>query len=286
VRLLVSVASAAEAVEAIEGGADIVDAKDPAAGALGAVSPHVLAEIGAAVHGRRLLTAALGDATSEAAIERDARAFASRGATLVKVGFAGTSSGVRVAALLAAAVRGARAGCRHAGAQLQAAPCDAHGSSDGHVLSDVVGVVQMSCGVIAVANADADFAASIDRHALVDAAAASGAAGVLLDTANKRGPGLRDLVSAEALADWIAAAHDARLIVAVAGKLAIDDFAFARDAGADVVGVRGAACEGGRTGRVTAERVRVLRNSISTVGRARGDAPASPSACLSCMQRL
>jgi uncharacterized protein (UPF0264 family) len=39
----------------------------------------------------------------------------------------------------------------------------------------------------------------------------------------------------------------------------MDDFAFVRDAGADIVGVRGAACEGGRSGRVTAERVHLLR---------------------------
>ena len=45
-----------------------------------------------------------------------------------------------------------------------------------------------------------------------------------------------------------------KLLVSV--RLQPDDLEFARDAGADIAGVRGAACEGGRTGRVTAELVR------------------------------
>ena len=39
--------------------------------------------------------------------------------------------------------------------------------------------------------------------------------------------------------------------MALAGKLMTDDLAFVRDAGADIAGVRGAACEGGRIGRVS-----------------------------------
>ena len=44
----------------------------------------------------------------------------------------------------------------------------------------------------------------------------------------------------------------------MAGKLTADDLGFVRNAGADIAGVRGAACEGGRTGRVTVEKVRLL----------------------------
>jgi (5-formylfuran-3-yl)methyl phosphate synthase len=235
-RLLVSVASAAEAAEAIDGGADVIDAKDPLNGALGAVSTHEFSEIAGTVDARRLLTAALGDATSETAIEQLACAFTSLGAKLVKVGFAGTRSVDQATALLTAAVRGARTG------------------SGGHA------------GVVAVAYADADYAASLDRQALLGVAAASGAAGVLIDTADKRGAGLRHLMTFDGLAAWVATAHDAALLVAVAGKLAGEDFSFARDAGADIVGVRGAACEGRRTGHVNKERVRVLRELLSSDG--------------------
>src|ERR1700693_1567851 len=96
-QLLVSVASAAEASAALAGGADVIDAKDPHAGALGAVSMKVLREIHAAVAGARLVTAALGDAADEAAIERAGCAFATAGAALVKIGFAGIVSARRVA---------------------------------------------------------------------------------------------------------------------------------------------------------------------------------------------
>ena len=227
-RLLVSVSNVAEASAALAGGADVIDAKDPLAGALGAVSAEALREIHAVVAGSRPLTAALGDAAGEAAIERAAREFAAAGAALVKIGFAGIRSPGRVAMLTAAAVRGATA----SGA---------------------------SAGVVAVAYADADGAASLAPAELIEVAARAGAAGVLLDTADKRGPGLRELVETRALAAWVSEAHDTGLLVALAGRLTADDLTFVRDTGADVAGVRGAACVGGRTGHVTEEKVRLLR---------------------------
>src|SRR5256885_10648472 len=109
-RLLVSVASATEALAARAGGADIIDAKDPLAGALGAVPLSVLAEIHAAVGGTHPVTAAIGDATDEALTYATAWAFAAAGAALVKVGFAGIAGAARIATLAAAAQRGVRAG--------------------------------------------------------------------------------------------------------------------------------------------------------------------------------
>src|SRR6185295_5555749 len=102
-RLLVSVASAAEASAALLGGDDIIDAKDPLSGALGPVSLDVLREIHVACAGVRPVTAALGDASDEEEIERSAHAFSTAGAALVKVGFAGIASAGRVESLIAAA---------------------------------------------------------------------------------------------------------------------------------------------------------------------------------------
>ena len=92
-QLLVSVRDEIEAEAAVAGGADIIDAKEPLAGALGAVSCEVLRAIVAAVRGARPVTAALGDAADDHTVERDARAFVAAGATLVKIGFAGVMSG-------------------------------------------------------------------------------------------------------------------------------------------------------------------------------------------------
>ena len=106
-RLLVSVKNAEEAMAALAGGADLIDAKDPAAGALGAVSLDVLRDIHSTVAGLRPVSAALGDAIDEAANRAHARAYALAGASLVKIGFAGVSSRMRVGDLITAAMRGA-----------------------------------------------------------------------------------------------------------------------------------------------------------------------------------
>src|SRR5437660_622021 len=55
------------------------------------------------------------------------------------------------------------------------------------------------------------------------------------------------------------AAHAAGLFAALAGGLSDADFPTVRVLGADLVGVRGAACVGGRTGRIAADRVAALR---------------------------
>ena len=231
-RLLVSVAHAADAAAALEGGADLIDAKDPAGGALAPLTPDMFGAIVAAVAGARPVTAALGNAMDEDTVERAAREFGQAGARFVKIGFAGIASGDRVGVLAKAAVRGARAG------------------SSGQ------------CGVVAVAFADADRAVGLAPFALVAEAARAGAEGLLLDTADKSGPGLRDLMEAAALAAFVSSVREAGLFVALAGRLTAGDLPFIRDAGADIAGVRGAACDGGRGGQVSAERVRQLQQSF------------------------
>ena len=227
-RLLVSVATPDEAAAALAGGADVIDAKDPTF-ALGAVPLQVLQQIHVTCAGMRPVTAALGDANDEAAVDRAARLMTAAGASLVKIGFAGITDCARVSVLLTSAVRATRA---------------------------------QGGGIVAVAYADADRAASLAPEAFPEIAARAGATGVLLDTADKQGLGLRALMSPLALAAWVTRARDARLVVALAGKLQADDLAFVRDAGADIAGVRGAACDGARTGRVSAEKVRQLARLI------------------------
>jgi uncharacterized protein (UPF0264 family) len=227
-KLLVSVTGAAEAADAVAGGADLVDAKDAAAGPLGPVTVDVLMQIHAQVAGSRLVSAALGDATDEHAIRQAAGLFAGAGAAYVKVGFAEGTRAEKVESLLRAAV----AGTRIAGGKV----------------SDV----------IAVAYADVDRAEGLSPEALVHIAARAGAKGVLVDTANKDGPGLLALVLQDRLTRWVASAHAHGLLAALAGKLTARDLPLVAGMGADVAGVRGAACDGGRTGRVSVEKVRLL----------------------------
>ena len=224
-RLLVSVATAADARAAVEGGADIVDAKDPGVGALGAVTLERLREIRDAVAGVRPLTAALGEAEDEGALERDACAFAEAGTTLIKIGLLGTIDVSRAESLLSAAVRA---------------------------------VSGTMCGVVAVAYADANEGAALRPGDVIDVAARAGARGLLIDTMHKEGPGLLGVMSPGEVADWVARGRAAGLLMAVAGKLSAEDLSIIDRAGADVAGVRGAVCVGGRLGHVSAELVATL----------------------------
>jgi uncharacterized protein (UPF0264 family) len=83
-----------------------------------------------------------------------------------------------------------------------------------------------------------------------------------VDTADKGGPPLSALAPRVALAALVGRARTAGLLTALAGRLTIADVGFAARTGADVIGVRGAACDGGREGRVSAERVAALRRAV------------------------
>ena len=214
------------------GGADIIDAKDPGMGALGAVSLTRLGDIREVVGGARPLTAALGDAVDEATTEALAAAYGEAGASLVKMGLLGTTTGAQAVMLASAAVRGA---------------------------------AKAASGVVVVAYADVPRSRALSRTDVIDVAARSGARGVLLDTLDKDGPGLVGVVSPSDLARWVSAAHAAGLLVALAGKLTATDLPLVRDSGADVAGVRGAACTGGRSGTVSRALVRVLLERCAPV---------------------
>ena len=87
VRMLASVRSAEEALFALQAGADLIDAKEPYAGTLGAVPEETLRAIVAAVGGRRPVSATVGDLPLEAGrLGQAARRVADCGAGFVKVG--------------------------------------------------------------------------------------------------------------------------------------------------------------------------------------------------------
>ena len=220
-QLLVSVATAADAVAAVEGGADIVDAKDPLVGALGAVTPEVFRAIAAVTLGVRPLSAALGEPRDQREAAHLAATFASAGAVFVKLGFRRDVSSATMTSLLTSA----------------------RDASDAQV--------------VAVAYADVGGAGA--RRRVLDAAASVRVSGVLLDTARKDGPGLCDACSPDDLAAWVADVSAAGLLTALAGRLTRADIEQVSGFGVSIVGVRGAACEGGRTGHVSGRRVRDLR---------------------------
>jgi uncharacterized protein (UPF0264 family) len=228
--LLVSIQNRHEALSALTGGADIVDAKDPATGALGAVSLNDFRGIAARVRGAAIVTAAIGDADDEASVEQRAHAFAAAGAVFVKIGFAGLAREHRVLSMIRAA---------------QAGASSAHGA------------------LVTVAYADHGSVAAPSPELVVSAAATAGAEGVLLDTARKDGPGLLKLCDERWLRQWVSDVHAAGMFAAVAGRLHVGDLAVVQAVEADIAGVRGAACDGGRTGTISVARVRQLVSALS-----------------------
>jgi hypothetical protein len=228
-RLLVSVRSGEEVAAALAGGADIIDAKEPARGSLGAVTAAVLATIAARTPSSVPLSVALGDCTGLAelwAALEVARTGERSAPVYLKVGFAGVRSFVRITALLEAAI-GAASGAR----------------------------------IVAVGYADFGVAGSAPPEEVLRAAVAARAGGLLVDTWLKDGRALLDHLSIERLTALSLSARAAGLLFAVAGSLGPD--AISRLVGiADVLGVRGAACRGGRVGAVDEERVARLRRCV------------------------
>jgi uncharacterized protein (UPF0264 family) len=236
-RLLVSVVDAGEARTAAAAGADIIDVKNPAEGSLGAPSPAVIAAIRAAVPAALPVSAAIGDMPNlpgTAALA--ALGAAHSGAAFVKVGLWGASTEADAIALLRA-VR-------------EAAP-------------DAV--------VVAGAYADARRVphAPLAPELLPRVAQAAGVEVCLLDTAIKDGRGLLDWLSPDELTSFVDDARDRGLEVALAGALRAEDLPVVRAAGADIAGVRSAACgDGRRSGPLEAARVRALRAACAATPRA------------------
>jgi uncharacterized protein (UPF0264 family) len=106
---LASVRSADEADVALAGGADIIDAKEPAMGALGAVAPATLRGIAVRVAGRLPVSATIGDLELRPdAVRAAVETTAGDGADIVKIGlFAGDLDGT-LAALRPVTGRGVR----------------------------------------------------------------------------------------------------------------------------------------------------------------------------------
>ena len=225
--VLVSVRDAEEAEEALAGGAEVIDVKDPARGSLGAADPATVAAVARAVGRRASWTMAAGELAAGVAavgawIEavNAARPAAAPGPAAVKVGLAG----------------------------MAARPWRDE-------LAQVHALLPAGCMHVAVAYADFD---RVDAPSPPDVIAAAGRIGcgmLLIDTADKRGPGLLGLVSPHVIGGWVADARRHRLGVALAGRVAIEEIRLAVTCGPDLVALRSAVCSNAAGGDVRLGRV-------------------------------
>lgn len=108
-KLLASVRSAVEAHAAVLGGADIVDLKEPAAGALGRLPDETIRAILAAVEGRRPTSATIGDmALAPTPVRVAVMQMADTGVDIVKLGIFAGDAAATIAALAGPAGSGVR----------------------------------------------------------------------------------------------------------------------------------------------------------------------------------
>jgi uncharacterized protein (UPF0264 family) len=227
-KLLVSVRDAAEAAAALAGGADLIDVKEPANGSLGRADAAVIAEVVAAVGGRVPVSAALGELRECPLVA--AWEGVSVGIEFVKWGLSGLLR-ARWSRYLSIAAH-----------FLPRGQCVAVGYAD---------------WVRADAPRPADVIAFGCEFADIQT--------VLIDTFMKDGSTLLDWSSPDELVDLVQTTRDAGVRIALAGALGPAEIERLRGAGPDWFAVRGAACAGGRGGRIEAARVRALVDLVHSL---------------------
>jgi uncharacterized protein (UPF0264 family) len=232
-QLMISVINAEEAREAAAGGADILDVKNPSEGSLGAQFPRVIEQVKSVATSSVKVSAAIGDMPNlPGTASLAALGAASCGVDYVKVGLYGPRTESEAIYLL-----------REVRQALSRHP---------------------SVALIAAGYADAQRSGTLDPQLLPQIAASAGAEGCLVDTAIKDGCHLFDFLTPQALQVLAGRAHEAGLLFGLAGALREQDLPLILHLGADIVGVRTAACLNGcRNGPLDPGRVRRLHELIT-----------------------
>ena len=292
--LLASVLSAEEAELAVRGGADIVDLKDPGQGALGALPDAVIRQCLAQVAGRRPVSATLGDLPMTPGVVAGAAArTGALGVDFVKVGiFPGGDLTGCLDALAEQAVRGFRIVAVFFADLEYPAVSPPHpvplprGEGTQRHSSPLLGERE---GPAAVRRWEGEGVSSGPDSHVIQALAARGFAGVMLDTAGKAGGGLRSHLGEARLRAFVREARDRGLFTGLAGSLGPADVAPLLPLGPDYLGFRGALTSGGRGAPLDPAAVAALRRTIkayqpssaSSATAAAGAQQAAPSRSVS-----
>ena len=213
--LIASVRSEQEALAAAHAGAELIDLKEPRAGALGGLPVAQIGRIASALRAQypvKPISATIGDIDSEDIDEVVSRVMdvSAAGVDYVKVGVTPGTGATR---------------CLDALASLPAA-------------------------VVPVLLADAGVDASLVGHA-----ASLGFVGVMFDTAAKDGRTLFDYVDDETLGQWLRLARKRGAMSGIAGSLGWAQLDRIRALAPDVAGFRGALCIDGRGSSLDPKRV-------------------------------
>lgn len=238
--LLVSVRSAVEAIEAARGGASLIDVKEPARGPLGPADPSVWVEVRAALPSALPISVALGEAIEWLRQEPTPIPLPEqshwRGIAFRKLGLAGLGDRPD----WWSDYRSARLRLGHGPPWVAVVYADHKAAKAPHP-------------------------ASVVQTLLHD----EQTAGLLVDTWDKTGPRLDAWI--QAIAPLVEAARQANWFVALAGRIQPEIVGLLSSLHPDLFAVRGAACLGGREGRIDRGRVEQLVQSLP--GQPRSHAP-------------
>lgn len=226
-----------EASEAIAGGADIIDVKNPQEGALGANYPWVIKRIKEITPKNIEVSCTLGEVPNlPGSISLAALGAASLGVDYIKVGLYGIKTPQEAIFLLQNVSRAAK----------ERNP---------------------KIKVAAAGYADAERIGAIDPLLIPEIAHKSQVDVVMIDTSVKDGKNLFDYLTVEQLKKFVNSAHDFCLDAALAGSLRKQDLPVVYGLGADIAGLRGAACTNSNrvTGQISKKLVSEL---VDTVRRA------------------
>jgi uncharacterized protein (UPF0264 family) len=219
--LLVSVRDAAEAQAALRGGADLIDVKEPLRGSLGSATPQIWREIREVVPASQPLSAALGELAELSPSQADMWRESLSGYRYAKIGLAGC---VRVPAWQ-----------RRWGEVLSSLP--------------------PQTARVAVIYADWKSAGAPPPDDVAEVAQDLQCAAILIDTFHKTLGSVTDCLPHGELVKLLRRIRTANLKTVLAGSLTLS---LARDLlqfAPDLIAVRGAVCQGGRTGTVDAALV-------------------------------
>ena len=227
-QLMVSVTSAAEARLAAENGADMIDVKDPAQGSLGAASPDVWRQVIAAVGKQVRVSAALGEL-------RDSRAQdlakQTKGLWFAKIGMQNCTPGFDWE----------------------------------FAYMDWRAKLPIRPFPVMTVYADWRECGAPPPHELLKMVKSIRIPAVLVDTCIKNGDSLLDHCTEEQLVKFTQAVRKLKSMVVFAGSLKFADLPILLPLAPDFVAVRGAVCQGSRTGPLDGALVRKWATAISIV---------------------
>jgi uncharacterized protein (UPF0264 family) len=241
-KLLISPMNEKEAQEAIAGGADIIDVKNPKEGALGANYPWVIRRIKEVTPKSLAVSCTLGEVGNlPGSVSLAALGAASLGVDYIKVGLHGIKTSKEAVFLL----QNVRKAAKECNPKIK----------------------------IAVAGyADAEKIDAINPLLIPEIAHKAQADVAMLDTSVKDGKNICDYLTEKQLKKFVDLTHGFGLEAALAGSLRKQDLPVVYGLGADIAGLRGAACTDSNrvTGQISrklvAELVEVVRQAETQAG--------------------